>query len=575
MVLNPYIFSDKKNFKEYIKNISGEVCFNDSIKIFQFNENSYLALPNWISSKDNFSFSENLSCLIQIILSINYLYYKITKKLIEFPYQEKIFNIYKENEIRIKYLEIILNNNMLEKLLSESNIKNLIEEAKSPKNIMNIINYNCIKRNYISTYFEKYKEYFKYEDFFYINHYKNVQKKLKEYIKDFPDDLKLKKLLFILTFPTLEDIVTMRYLSFSYIRNHFISFFSNISKQMEKYEKIISEQNKERDKYYEIYSKLLENLFKSFPEYIKKTENREIEVEFFMYGSYKNGVHIPTSDRDYLVKIKEKGKVILEYKKLFKYIKEELKNYDECNECTLTNKCILINKLIKIKFTYLQICFDISSAENEEQYRYTYENIETINKILDEKLQIKPFLLVLKSFFQNNNLNKVYFGGINSFELFCILYIILLNEKNTKDMLPGELLFLFFYKIADYDYENYIITKDNFYGLKKENFYLLEKKDFYLLEKENNCFWIKNPLDETKLITFGLDMGYEENKSDIIKNKCLETIFLLIDEYNIFFDIQNYKYYPKFDYKKKYFPEYEFKSILKLLNLYKYSQFNC
>jgi len=73
MVLNPYIFSDKKNFKEYIKNISGEVCFNDSIKIFQFNENSYLALPNWISSKDNFSFSENLSCLIQIILSINYL----------------------------------------------------------------------------------------------------------------------------------------------------------------------------------------------------------------------------------------------------------------------------------------------------------------------------------------------------------------------------------------------------------------------------------------------------------------------------------------------------------------------
>ena len=434
---------------------------------------------------------------------------------------------------------------MLEKLLSESNIKNLIEEAKSPKNIMNIINYNCIKRNYISIYFEKYKEYFKYEDFFYINHCKNVQKKLKEYIKDFPDDLKLKKLIFILTFPTLEDIVTMRYLSFSYIRNHFISFFSNISKQMEKYEKMISEQNNKRDKDYEFFSGYLEYLFKSFPDYIKKNENREIEVEFFMYGSYKNGVHIPTSDRDYLVKIKEKGEVILEYEKLYVYIKEVLKNYGECR---------LINKLIKIKFTYLnknedepiQICFDISSAENEEKYRYTYENIEIINKILDENLQIKPCLLVLKTFFQNNNLNKVYFGGINSFGLFCILYIILLTEKNTKEMLPGELLFLFFYKIADYNYKNFTITKDN----------------FYCLRKKNKCFCIKNPLDETKLIFFGFDKDKKKNQSDTIKNKCLEAKNLLIDECNIFFEI------------KKDFPECEFKSILKLLNLHENNQKN-
>lgn len=181
-----------------------------------------------------------------------------------------------------------------------------------------------------------------------------------------------------------------------------------------------------------------------------------------LYGSFKYGISLPTSDIDISVITNEKIIDNIALKNIYNYIYE--------NKILEYSQYIMAKvPIIKCRIRESKIFVDIS-INNKKKDLTIYENI--INKFPE----IKPLILLIKYFLQQRALNDKYKGGINSYLLFNLLYYFLDDQKNKniknekKEIKTlGHLLIEFFHFYGTFNYTKYTInTYENCYLINRE-----------------------------------------------------------------------------------------------------------
>ena len=228
---------------------------------------------------------------------------------------------------------------------------------------------------------------------------------------------------------------------------------------------------------------------------IKENFQDKFEITFGHYGSFFTGLSIEGSDIDICIYYKPKENKIDFFKELYELLKKQKPLLYEINiidsfEMSLFKLKIDITEDVKNKiplYNYLdyedltKIKIDITFNQNKEYLDNCEKNVDYIKNEIKNYPQIKPVLLYLKRYFKKMDMNKVFYGGINSFSLFLlILNVIKSEQRDDPNNYIGnfQLLYLVLKKFSSFNFEFQGIGKDSYdYNLefinKKGNLYIL------------------------------------------------------------------------------------------------------
>jgi len=178
-----------------------------------------------------------------------------------------------------------------------------------------------------------------------------------------------------------------------------------------------------------------ENALKLITDYIKELWP-ESEVKAF--GSYATGLFLPDSDIDVAIVVKNENDSKSLIKKLSGHLKE--KNAISEQEEILGAKVPILKIVEKSTSVSLDISFNILDG---------CKSIEPIKSLLRKFPQLKPLVLVIKTFLRERKLNETYRGGIGSFLVILMVVAFLQYQckdkgKKLKEMNLGELIVAFF-----------------------------------------------------------------------------------------------------------------------------------
>ena len=228
---------------------------------------------------------------------------------------------------------------------------------------------------------------------------------------------------------------------------------------------------------------------------IKENLQDKFEITFGHYGSFFTGLSIEGSDIDICIYYKPKENKIDFFKELYELLKKQKPLLYEINiidsfEMSLFKLKIDITEDVKNKiplYNYLdyedltKIKIDITFNQNKEYLDNCEKNVDYIKNEIKNYPQIKPVLLYLKRYFKKMDMNKVFYGGTNSFSLFLlILNVIKSEQRDDPNNYIGnfQLLYLVLKKFSSFNFEFQGIGKDSYdYNLefinKKGNLYIL------------------------------------------------------------------------------------------------------
>jgi DNA polymerase sigma len=178
----------------------------------------------------------------------------------------------------------------------------------------------------------------------------------------------------------------------------------------------------------EIFNKIKEKYQNEIECFIKDNLKDKYDISFGHYGSYYTGLQIEGSDMDIFIlyKSKEDNNNILSFRNELYYLIRKNKplygafklpddvipplvilNIDIYDEIIRTT----VNEFNYINFEEKEkLKIDLTFNNNEEYLHINEKNVNYVKNAINEYPEIKPVILVLKRYFKNINMNKVFRG---------------------------------------------------------------------------------------------------------------------------------------------------------------------
>ena len=276
---------------------------------------------------------------------------------------------------------------------------------------------------------------------------------------------------------------------------------------------------------------------------IKDGLKDKFDISFGHYGSFFTGLSIEGSDMDICIYYKPKdNKKIGFYNELYELLKKqkpllyEIITIDSIEmpliklKIDITDEIKNINPLYN-SYNYIdyedltKIKIDITFDDNKEYLENCEKNVEFIKNEIKNYPQIKPVLLYLKRYFKKMDMNKVYFGGINSFSLFLLVLNVIKSSKKenpNNNIGVGQLLYLVLKKFSSFNFGCQGIGKDSY--------------DYYLqFVNDKRKLHILSPLNGKNVASFRCN-------SDKITKTFQNAYNLLLNEINFLKKIANSGY---------------------------------
>lgn len=453
----------------------------------ELNNNYYLPLPKLAISGKNLTFSTILLYITYLYILIYYEYYKLTGNVLEIS-NKNVNKLHKENKEKINYFQKYIK----EKEKDEDKRQKFI--LKFLETLIHIISLVCdliwIKKgNNLHFYFL----------------FKKNLEDLKQSLKIYHSDFLIENLFEKITFFNLD--LYPNYFLYSYFREILL----NYTFEKELYDKISQLSYKIKIKeLYNVYKKIsnknineicqnvernnieLRQIKKNHLEIVKKYLLQKLNDNFIIetveYGSYATDLDTEISDIDicFFYEIKNKNKKISDieigqqiYNLLIRF-KNETNNKNMKVDKRLKAKVPVVNLEYslsneiyidkKFPFNYYPeeeiktIKIDITFSNKEvdrERYKETKDMINFVKQTIIQYPKLKPIMLILKIFFHKKNMDKIYFGGLNTSSLFCLIRSVLISlEKRESNISLIECLYLISKTFAHFHFEIYKIDKN-------------------------------------------------------------------------------------------------------------------
>ena len=504
------LLSNVELFKKYFKFFTNDNYFRDWIFPFENKkEIKNFYLPFWMT-KCNLSFCQIIIGFLEQQILLNYEYFYYNNKIYEISNNDKVINLHKKID------------DFQDELINKfKNIYNKNEIKKEKNNIKKNENYNNNKTNsiYQINKIEK-------NDII-INKNNNNSNLIYNDNQNKEDyNEKLERIISNTSMSTLNDSISQyeeeeedSLFINSDINNSSVNINIKFSEKFSNKDNIIYNLNdyyNDADYYNFInmvftyydqgifqYWTIVNNnlmIFNKFKEkyqneiqcFIKDNLKDKYDIDFGHYGSYNTGLQIEGSDMDIFILYKSKGdnNNILTFRdELYDLFKKNKSKYgpfklpddvipplvilnidinDEIRKIPINNDFNYINyqetEKLKVDLTF----------NNNEEFLHIYEkNVIYVKNAINEYPQIKPVILILKRYFKNINMNKVFRGGISSFSIFLLTLNAIksyLKDNGNRKIGISQLLFYVLKKFSTFDFSHYGIGSDNYdYKLIVEN----------------------------------------------------------------------------------------------------------
>ena len=276
---------------------------------------------------------------------------------------------------------------------------------------------------------------------------------------------------------------------------------------------------------------------------IKDGLKDKFDISFGHYGSFFTGLSIEGSDMDICIYYKPKDNNKIDfYKELYELLKKqkpllyEITTIDSIEMPLIKLKIDITEEIKNINplnnsYNYIdyedltKIKIDITFDDNKEYLENCEKNVEFIKNEIKNYPQIKPVLLYLKRYFKKMDMNKVYYGGINSFSLFLLVLNVIKSsqkENPNNNIGVGQLLYLVLKKFSSFNFGCQGIGKDSY--------------DYYLqFVNDKRKLHILSPLNGKNVASFRCN-------SDKVTKTFQNAYNLLVNEINFLKKIVNSGY---------------------------------
>ena len=304
------------------------------------------------------------------------------------------------------------------------------------------------------------------------------------------------------------------------------------------YEKGINEYCTTVNNNLQIFNKIKEKYQNEIECFIKDNLKDKYDISFGHYGSYYTSLQIEGSDMDIFIlyKSKEDNNNILLFRNELYYLIRKNKplygafklpddvipplvilNIDIYDEIIETN----VNEFNYINFKEKEkLKIDLTFNNNEEYLIINEKNVNYVKNAINEYPEIKPVILIIKRYFKNINMNKVFRGGISSYSIFLLTLNAIksyLKVNPNSKIGKSQLLFYVLKKFSSFDFCHYGIGSDNYdYTLNEDNL----EENLYILD----------PLT-------GKNIAYGKCKGDKLRKVFYNAYNILIKEINYFFNL--------------------------------------
>ena len=532
------LLSNVEQFKKYFKFFTNDNYFKNWIYPFENKEGiKNFFLPIWMS-KNSLNLCQIIIGFLEQHILLNYEYFYYNNKIYELTNNDKIIKFNREiNDVQSELTNKFSNIN------GKSNIKH------EKQNIIINTNYNIdkINRNNINI----------------INNDKKQKKEEKnEKLQRIPSKISISTLNDLISnFEEEEDSTSINsdktnsnidiYKKFSsnfsdndkffysIYYNNKITNYNNFNDMIfTYYEQEIKEYCTIVNNNLKIFNKIKEKYQNEIECFIKKSLKDKYDISFGHYGSYYTGLQIEGSDMDIFIlyNSKEDNNNILSFRNELYYLIRKNKplfgafklpddaipplvvlNIDIYDEIVKTT----VNKFNYIKFEEKEkLKIDLTFNNNEEYLHINEKNVNYVKNAINEYPEIKPVILILKRYFKNINMNKVFRGGISSYSIFLLtlnaIKSYLKFNPNTR-IGKSQLLFYVLKKFSSFDFCHYGIGSDNYdYKLNEDNL----EENLYILDP----------------IT-GKNIAYGKCKGDKLRKVFYNAYNILAKQINYFYNL--------------------------------------
>ena len=146
LTLGKDLLEDIEKFKYYLNFFSKEQYFQEWLLPIQENNIYNFTFPNWMHNNNNLTIFEIIAGYFEQQILLHYEYFYYSKKIYEYPYQQKIFDLYEENKKLLLFVNenySIFGNSDPEKkeFISRMEIREIVFLIKCNKYYINQINY--------------------------------------------------------------------------------------------------------------------------------------------------------------------------------------------------------------------------------------------------------------------------------------------------------------------------------------------------------------------------------------------------------------------------------------------------
>ena len=530
------LLSNVEQFKKYFKFFTNDNYFKNWIYPFENKEGiKNFFLPIWMS-KNSLNLCQIIIGFLEQHILLNYEYFYYNNKIYELAINDKIIKFNKEiNDVQGELTNKFSNIN------GKSNIKH------EKQNIIKNRNYHIdkINRNNINL----------------INNDKKQNKEEKnEKLQRIPSRISISTLndsisnfeedsISINSDKTNSNIhIYKKYSSYFSNNNNFFYSINDYNKNSNYYdfmdmiftyyEQGINEYCAIVNNNLEIFNKIKVKYQNEIECFIKDNLKDKYDISFGHYGSYYTGLQIEGSDMDIFIlyKSKEDNNNILSFRNELYYLIRKNKplygafklpddvipplvilNIDIYDEIIGTT----VNEFNYINFEEKEkLKIDLTFNNNEEYLHINEKNVNYVKNAINEYPEIKPVILILKRYFKNIDMNKVFRGGISSYSIFLLTLNTIksyLKVNPNSKIGKSQLLFYVLKKFSFFDFCHYGIGSDNYdYKLNEDNL----EENLYILD----------PLT-------GKNIAYGKCKGSKLRKVFYNAYNILTKEINYFFNL--------------------------------------
>ena len=549
ITLDLELLSDVELLKKYFQFFTNDNYFKDWIYTFENKDgikNFYL--PNWMS-KYNLSFCQVIIGFLEQHILLNYEYFYFNNNIYEMPNNDKIILFHKEIDDMQDQLINKFNNNNKEKEKNDIIInKNIYNNKKEEKNDI-ILNENIINNIDLLNNDKQNKEenneklqriisktsMSTLDDSFSISQYQEEEDSI-SITSDTTNSSKnrINKISNNISYNNNFFYNDYYYYNNFYYYNFINMIFTYYDQQIMNYSTIINNN-------LSIYNKIKEKYRNEIQNFIKDNFKDKYDISFGHYGSYFTGLQIEGSDMDIFILYKSKENnnninILTFGNELYSLIRNRNPLYgpfklpDDVNPPLVILNIDIYDEIIKspinnffgyINFKEIEkLKVDLTFNNNEEYFHINEKNVNYVKNAITKYPQIKPVIFVLKRYFKNINMSKVFEGGISSFSIFLLTLNAIksyLKDNPNNQIGISQLLFYILKKFSSFDFCHFGIGSDNY--------------DYKLNEKNTDeSLYILDPIT-------GKNIAYGKCKGDKLRKAFCNAYNILNNEINQLFNL--------------------------------------